>query len=110
MIASDSAKAIIPGATIQPALLYVSAPLSSVPRSARAHKILGPLHYEFPLRYTLCSHAATKIHSTGTSPRLLGFLKLFRLESGPMPNLMVALPNIGGALCSTPQSLADAHY
>jgi len=22
---------------------------------------------------------------------------------------MVALPNIGGALCSTPQSLADAH-
>ena len=27
-----------------------------------------------------------------------------------MPNMMVALPNIGGALCSTPQSLADAHY
>jgi len=23
---------------------------------------------------------------------------------------MVALPNIGGALCSTPQSLARAHY
>ena len=22
----------------------------------------------------------------------------------------LALPNIGGALCSTPQSLADAHY
>jgi len=27
-----------------------------------------------------------------------------------MPNVMVALPNIGGALCSTSQSLADAHY
>jgi len=27
-----------------------------------------------------------------------------------MPNVMVALPNIGGALCSTPQSLAYAHY
>ena len=27
-----------------------------------------------------------------------------------MPNVMVVLPNIGGALCSTPQSLADAHY
>jgi len=27
-----------------------------------------------------------------------------------MPNVMVALPNIGGALCSTPQSLANAHY
>jgi len=32
------------------------------------------------------------------------------LECGTMPNVMVALPNIGGALCSTPQSLADAHY
>jgi len=26
-----------------------------------------------------------------------------------MPNVMVAMPTIGGALCSTPQSLADAH-
>ena len=33
-----------------------------------------------------------------------------KLECGPMPNLMAALPNIGGALCSMPQSLADAHY
>ena len=24
--------------------------------------------------------------------------------------VMAAMPNIGGALCSTPQSLADAHY
>jgi len=32
------------------------------------------------------------------------------VEFGPMPNVMVALPNIGGALCSTPQSLANAHY
>ena len=27
-----------------------------------------------------------------------------------MPNVMVALPSIDGALCSTLQSLADAHY
>jgi len=27
-----------------------------------------------------------------------------------MPNVMASLSNIGGALCSTPQSLADAHY
>ena len=32
------------------------------------------------------------------------------LECGPMPSLMAAVPNMGGALCSTPQSLADAHY
>ena len=27
-----------------------------------------------------------------------------------MPNVMVTLPNVGGALYSTPQSLADAQY
>jgi len=27
-----------------------------------------------------------------------------------MPNVMAALPNVGGVLCLTPQSLADAHY
>ena len=32
------------------------------------------------------------------------------LECGPMPNVMAAQPNMGGALCSTPQSLADAQY
>jgi len=31
-----------------------------------------------------------------------------KLEGGPMPNMMAALPNMGGALCSTPLSLADA--
>ena len=35
---------------------------------------------------------------------------MHKLECGPMPNVMAALPNIGGALCSTPQSLADTHY
>jgi len=39
-----------------------------------------------------------------------GTEKYEQLECGPMPNLMVALPNIGGTLCSTPQSFADAHY
>jgi len=34
----------------------------------------------------------------------------YRLEFGQMPNVMAALPNIGDGLCSTPQSLADAHY
>jgi len=34
---------------------------------------------------------------------------IVQLECGQMPNVMVALPNTGGALCSTPQSLADAH-
>ena len=40
----------------------------------------------------------------------ISHLNKIQLECGPMPNVMVALQNIGGALCSTPQSLADAHY
>jgi len=32
------------------------------------------------------------------------------VECGPMPNVMAALLNIGGTLCSTPQSLTNAHY
>jgi len=36
--------------------------------------------------------------------------ELEELECGPMPNVMAALPNTGGALCSTPQILADAQY
>jgi len=42
--------------------------------------------------------------------RLLAYWYSKQLECGPMPNVMAALPNIGGPLCSTPQSLADAHY
>jgi len=43
---------------------------------------------------------------------MCAWLMLFNveLECGSMPNVMVALPNISGALCSTPQSFADAHY
>jgi len=33
-----------------------------------------------------------------------------KLECGPMPNVMAALPNTGGAFCSTPQGLVDTHY
>ena len=32
------------------------------------------------------------------------------LECGPMPNVMATLPNIGGALRSMLQNLANAHY
>jgi len=33
-----------------------------------------------------------------------------KTEYGPMPNVMAALPNIGGGLCSTPQNWTDDHY
>ena len=70
------------------------------------------------LRYISC-HTASKpkpIQTHSAHHRLFTVvmectLSIYhKLECGPMPNLMVALPNTGGALCSTPQSLADAHY
>ena len=51
-----------------------------------------------------------QITSTQAKPLLWLTENNNKLECGPMPNLMVALPNIGGALCSTPQTMADAHY
>ena len=57
----------------------------------------------------LWQHSAEREMSASVCTRSMpGYY--YELECGPMPNLMVALPNIGGALCSTPQSLADAHY
>jgi len=61
------------------------------------------------------THCTSSIHNLATPNRLLQLkqnnAKQFQnYKCGPMPNLMAALPNIGGALCSTPQSLADAHY
>ena len=47
---------------------------------------------------------------SGPVVRTLTRGSMLKLECGPMSNLMVALPNIGGALCSTPQILANAHY
>jgi len=47
-------------------------------------------------------------HFTLTTKKSLHII--FKLECGPMHNVMVALPNTGGAVCSTPQSLADAHH
>ena len=35
---------------------------------------------------------------------------IHQTRCGPMPIVLAALVNIGGALCSTPHSLADAHY
>ena len=52
-----------------------------------------------------------QLQSCGLFAHRLNTLKnRHKLECGTIPNLIPAVPNIGGALCSTPQSLADAHY
>jgi len=50
-----------------------------------------------------------QLHSTCTDNQTPDNQKIYKLECGPMLNVIAVLPNIGGALCSTPQSLADAH-
>jgi len=35
---------------------------------------------------------------------------IHKLECAPMPNVMVTLPNIGGALCSTPQQVTCSTF
>ena len=60
---------------------------------------------------SICTTNPQQIHNKSKQrSRSLAVQIVLKLECGPMPNLMVALPNIGGALCSTPQSLADTHY
>jgi len=61
--------------------------------------------------YSTCRTSSVPNHVTVASRTTeIRPLEYRELECGPMPNLMAALPNTGGALCSTPQSLADAHY
>jgi len=59
--------------------------------------------------YRIVRQSFAKI-GTGTSKNLWWELKKIKLQCWPMHNVMAALPNIGGGLCSTPQTLAHAHY
>jgi len=43
-------------------------------------------------------------------PERLMHTKHYKLEMWANAQVMAALPNIDGALCSTPQSLVDAQY
>jgi len=65
--------------------------------------------YIFPLFWTILN-IISAMWFFYTKMRLASHDKvIYKLECGPMPNVMATLPNTGGALCSTPQSLADAH-
>jgi len=80
--------------------------------SQRAHWCSSRAWSPAPAPVTATNQQCTIIQPSGVVLKKLNLTqqKQTTLECGPMPNVMVALPNIGGALCSTPQSLADAHY
>jgi len=79
---------------------------------------LSPLTLTFELGRDFCTvHLTAKFQFTFNRSEVIARtnkhshkLTNKQTECGPMPNVTAALPNIGGALCSTPQSLADAHY
>ena len=53
-------------------------------------------------QHALLTLLGRSFHSQSTPVHIMPWLHV-QLECGPMPNVMVALPNIGGAVCSTPQ-------
>ena len=63
---------------------------------------IGP-HSSCIVYYCVCMHCLLYTSDAADDLKL-------KLECGPMPNVMVTLLKTGGALCSMPQSLADAHY
>jgi len=72
----------------------------------------------FFLYHALRGSASPALTATGFVNRKWQFSTPYRIDTSayhqlgcePIPNVMAALPNTGGAPCSTPQSLADAHY
>ena len=61
-------------------------------------------------QHTITFHKHSEFTIIHTAKQLISAASYYKLKCGPMPDVMVALPSIGGTLCSTPQSLADAHY
>jgi len=72
---------------------------------------IGQLRHQSATARTLATHAADAVaaHQCHERDSDVIFTSHVKLECGPMPNVMATLPNIDGALCSMPQSLADAH-
>jgi len=64
------------------------------------------------VKQALCYNAANKVLLTAAIEAANKQLHKSGMNQkcGPMPNMTAALPNIGGTFCSTPHSLADAHY
>ena len=85
-----------------------------LPGSAEAQVIWSGIVKRLLIAYFIDNISAKKISKSINVHQSYSKLKVGRflrhsVECGPVPNVMASLPNIGGALCSTPQSSADAH-
>ena len=72
-------------------------------------EILEKEKYQQQYYTQACRALGWPVVSYGCEAWTLNKQKKTRLECGLMPNAMAALPNTGGALCSRPQSLANAY-
>jgi len=65
-----------------------------------------------PIKKTGFTNPSSSVLEQVEDPRGSGLTQVIHLEleCGPMPYAMAALTNVGGALCSTSQSLAEAQY
>jgi len=81
-------------------------------RAARPVEVASPAAWKLRYYYVGMAAAVCDCIFCGRSAwvKLSIYKWIIKLECGPMPSLMAALPNIRGALCSMPQRLADAHY
>jgi len=61
-------------------------------------------------QYWYCEYADIEKIQWKRVDNIFRWTVLIKLEFKLMPNVMAALPNIGGAVCSPQQSLADAQY
>jgi len=94
-----------------------------LPGSAEAQVLWGGIVKRLLIAYFIGNISAKKIsksihvRQSYSKPKVGRFwdtvyiklLNYIKLECGPMPNVMDVLLNTGGALCWTPQSLANAH-
>jgi len=62
------------------------------------------------LQFSESSASKSIAHKSGRILARICMITNMKLKCGPMPNVMVALPNVDGSLCSTLQTLADTHY
>ena len=82
-------------------MVDIQSPTAEIRRGKKDRRKKEERNYRMKILWSALLHRAT-IKSKNVTK--------LKLECGPMPNVIVALPNIDGAVCSTPQSLTDAHY
>ena len=82
--------------------------LSTVIRNVRVLWALADVVAMATVSHAPVTRLPSIVSALSRAAQSLDSMTVMKLEMWAMPNVMADLPNIGGALCSTPQSLANA--